>query len=574
MKLRSHDWFYGRGELSWQHRSALRSMGIDMDAYHGQPIIGIANSWSELNNCNMSLRELAAEVKAGVREAGGIPLEFHTISLGEELMKPSAMLYRNLMSMDLEEILRANPIDGVVMLCNCDKTVPAQLMGAASADLPAIQLNGGPKIAGMWKGRKLGSGTDLWKFADQLRMGEITEEDFKAIEKCLSCSVGACNVMGTASTMNAMSEALGMMPPGSSTLAVDDPRRPQLARAAGRRIVAMIEEDLRPSRLMTAASFDNAVRVLMALGGSTNAIIHLIAIAGRLNIDLLLSRFDTISREVPCLANTQPSGEYLIDGFHDAGGVPAIMKRIEGLLDTRSRTMTGSSWKEILAEITVHDDDIILPFEKPLHRPPTIAILRGNLAPDGAAIKVSAASPRLLRHTGPALVFRSYEEMLARIDDPELPVWEDSVLVLTNAGPKGVPGMPEWGMIPVPKKLQLKGIRDVVRVSDSRMSGTSYGTVVLHVAPEAAIGGPLAFVRDGDSISLDVEARRLEIGVEVRAMEQRKADWRPPECRHLRGYPRLYYDEVLQAPEGCDFRFLRPRDAASAVFIPPVVGRS
>ncbi len=573
-KRRSHEWFYGRDELGFQHRGALRSIGIDMDAYKGQPIIGIANSWSEFNNCNLTLRDVAEEVKVGVREAGGIPIEFPTISLGEELMKPTAMLYRNLMAIEVEENLRSYPVDGVVLLCNCDKTVPAQLMGAASANLPAIQLNGGPKPAGVWQGKRLGSGTDLWKLWDNVRSGSLPQASFHEIEKQLSCGPGACNVMGTASTMNAISEALGMMPAGFSTMPVGSPERAAGARHAGIRIVEMVDENLCPSDVMTREAFDNAISVLLALGGSTNAIIHLLAIAGRLGLNLTLDRFDTLSRDIPCVADVQPAGTHLIDEFHAAGGVPAVMTRIADHLNLAAVTLSGSSWSAVLSDVRVHNDTVIRPVDTAVALPPTLAILRGNLAPSGAVIKVAAASPGLLKHSGPALVFDSYDEMLRDIDDPALEVTADTVLVLRNAGPRGACGMPEWGMLPVPKKLQAAGVRDMVRISDARMSGTSFGTVVLHIAPEAAVGGPLALVQTGDRITLDVERRTLTLEVDPSTLETRAKSWKAPTSPHLRGYPRLYLDQVLQADEGCDLEFLRPRTKEALKFVPPLVGRS
>jgi L-arabonate dehydrase len=572
--LRSSQWFAGHSEQAFQHRSALRSMGIDPAAYAGKPVIGIANSWSELNNCNRNLRELADAVKRGVLAAGGLPLEFPTMSLGEEFMKPSAMLYRNLMAMEVEETLRSNPVDGVVLLCNCDKTTPAQLMAAASADLPAIQLNGGPRAVGSWRGQAVGSGTDIWKYWDDVRSGKISEADWNELEACIACSAGACNTMGTASTMTGLSEALGMMLPGTSSIPATDSRRLAVAEATGRRIVAMVHEDLRPSRILTPAAFDNAVRVLHALGGSTNAIVHLIAIAGRRNIRLPLQRFDELAKDTPFLVNLSPSGKYLMDAFHAAGGIPAVMREIADLLHVVCVTVTGRSIAEELQSARCFNRDVICERAKPLSPGGALAVVSGNLAPNGAVIKVSAASPSLLQHRGRAVVFESYEEMLRRIDDPALPVDGDSVLVLKNAGPKGVPGFPEWGMIPVPRKLLEQGVTDLVRISDSRMSGTSFGTVVLHVAPESAAGGPLAVVRDGDWIELDVANRRLHLEITDDELDRRLREWQAPPSPHRRGYPRLYIDHVLQADEGCDFDFLRPQSDDDLPFIPPVVGRS
>jgi dihydroxy-acid dehydratase len=574
MKFRSAEWFYGRDELGFQHRAALRSIGIDPERFKGRPVVGIANSWSELNNCNINLREVAEAVKRGVLAAGGLPLEFPTISLGEEFMKPTAMLYRNLMAMDVEETLRANPIDAVVLLSNCDKTGPAQLMAAASANLPAIQVNGGPKSSTTWRGVEVGSGTDMWKYWDEYRTGKISDADWRDLERCISCSAGACNVMGTASTMAAVSEALGMMMPGTSTIDATDARRLAAAEASGRRIVELAEQDIRPLRIMTREAFENAIRVCMALGGSTNAIIHLIAIAGRLNIDLPLRRFDELGRTTPCIANLKPSGRHLIRELHAAGGIPAVMKEIESRLNLDCATVTGRTVRENLDGAQCFDRDVIRPTNEPIAAEGAIAAVFGNLAPRGAIIKTSAASPQLMQHTGTAVVFENYADMLARIESPDLEVDGGSVLVLKNCGPRGAPGMPEWGSIPVPARLQQCGVKDIVRISDARMSGTSYGTVVLHASPEAAAGGPLALVRDGDRIRLDVPGRSLELLVGDAEMEARRREFRPPASDHLRGYPRLYIDHVLQADEGCDFDFLRPRNVEELRFVPPVVGRS
>jgi dihydroxy-acid dehydratase len=574
MKYRSEEWFDGRDELGFQNRSALRSMGIDVEKFHHKPVIGIANSWSELNNCNITLRDVAQAVKRGVLAAGGLPLEFPTISLGEEFMKPSAMLYRNLMAMDVEETLRANPIDGVVLLSNCDKTGPAQLMGAASAGLPAIQVNGGPRAAGKFRGSEVGSGTDLWKYWDEYRTGKISGQEWRQLEACMSCSAGACNVMGTASTMSALAEALGMMLPGTSTIAAGDAARMVAAEDSGRRIVEMVEKNIRPADVMTSAAFDNAIRVCMAIGGSTNAIIHLNAIAGRLGIELPLQRFDDLSRSTPYLVNLKPSGEYLVQALHDAGGVPAVMKEIEASLDADCLTVTGKTVRENLADVACLDRRVIRKLSEPMTAEGAVAVLWGNLVPGGAVIKISAASPRLAKHQGTAVVFENYNDMLSRIDDPELDVTPDSILVLKNCGPKGVPGMPEWGAIPIPVRLQRAGTTDMVRISDGRMSGTSYGTVVLHSCPEAAAGGPLAIVESGDVISIDVPRRKLELLLSNDEIAARLAKWKPNKSAHSRGYPSLYTDQVLQADQGCDFDCLRPKSIEEVKFIPPIVGRS
>ena len=549
-------------------------MGLNPDDFVGKPVIGIANSWSDLNNCNANLRDLAEAVKRGVLLEGGLPLEFPTISLGEEFMKPSAMLYRNLMAMDVEETLRANPIDGVVLLCNCDKTTPAQLMAAASADLPTIQLNGGPRAISHFHGEPIGSGTDLWRYSDERRAGRLSDADWRDLEACYGCGVGACNTMGTASTMTSLSEALGMMLPGTASIPATDARRMQAATATGRRIVQMVREDLRPSKILTPFAFDNAIRALLALGGSTNAVVHLIAMAGRRNIRLPLSRFDELARTTPFLVNLMPSGQHLMDRFHAAGGLSAVLAEIRDLLNLDCVTVTGRTLGENIARARSFDRDVIRAREQPLSEGGSLAVLTGNLAPRGAVIKVSAASPKLMKHRGRAVVFRDYEDLLARVNDPALPVDGDSVLVLQNAGPKGVPGFPEWGSIPIPTKLLQAGVSDVVRISDSRMSGTAFGTVVLHVAPEAAAGGLIGLVQDGDEIELDVEARRLQLLVDDAELSRRRAAWQPRPSKHLRGYPRLYIDHVLQADEGCDFDFLRPTSDAELEFVQPVVGRS
>lgn len=573
-KLRSHKWFYGANETGLLHKGALRASGINMDDYHGQPIIGIANTWSELNNCNMSLRAVAEEVKKGVREAGGIPLEFPVITLGEELMKPTAALYRNLLSIDVEENLRSYPIDGVILLGNCDKTVPGLLMGAASANLPTIQLNAGPKKVGVHKGQRLGSGTDLWKFWDELRTGQIDNDEWEEIGKSLSCGFGACNTMGTASTMNAVLEALGVMPLGISSLPVESDKRFEMSKEAGKRIVEMVYEDLRPTQILTAAAFKNAISALMALGGSTNAVIHLIAIAGRMNISLYPEVFNEQGSLVPCIANVQPAGEMLMDEFDEAGGMPAILKQLGTLLDTNAITYTGKNMADLLKNTSAVINEVIKSIDNPITPTPTIAILTGNLAPKGAVIKIAAASQHLFNHKGKAVVFNNYDDMLDRIDDEKLEVDENSVLVLKNAGPVAVPGMPEWGMIPIPTKLKKLGVTDMVRISDARMSGTSFGTVILHVVPEAALGGNLALVENGDLIELDIPNRKLQLLVSDEELAQRKENWHAPVSLHKRGYPKLFIREILQADEGCDFEFLKPKNADELPFIEPIVGRS
>ena len=572
--LRSAEWFEGRDELGPQNRAVLRSMGWTRDFFAGKPVIGIANSYSELNACHLNLRAVSEAVKRGVIAAGGVPLEFNTISLGEELMKPSTMLYRNLMAMEIEEMLRAHPLDGVVLLGGCDKTLPAQLMGAASANLPAIQVNAGPKHAGFWNGEAIGSGTALWKYFDEYRAGKLSEADWQAIELAYAPGAGTCNTMGTASTMAAMSEALGMLLPGSSSIPANDARRLAAAEASGRRIVDLVRNDVRPAQILTRAAFENALRVHAAIGGSTNAIIHLIAIARRLRVPLTLDDFDTLAQETPLLLNVQPSGEKLMAEFDAAGGLITLMQQLRGQLNLHCPTVSGKSWGEVLAGRVQAAGDVIRDRDHALQPAGGLAVLRGNLAPNGCVLRLGTATPKLLQHRGRALVFENYEDLLARIDDLDLPVTADSVLVLRNAGAVGVPGLPEWGSIPIPKKLLLQGVKDMVRISDSRMSGTSYGTVLLHVAPEAAVGGPLALVRDGDWIELNVTARAITLDVSEPELAHRRAVWQPLAPRHLRGYPRLYAQHVLQPDEGCDFDFLQPENDAALRFVPPVVGRS
>jgi L-arabonate dehydrase len=562
--LRSRDWFGKRDRWGMGHRAWLRAEGFTERVFEGKPVIGVCNSWSELNNCNAHLRQVAEAVKRGVWEAGGFPLEFPTISLGEMLMKPTTMLYRNLMAMDVEECIRAYPLDAVVLLCGCDKTTPAQLMGAASADVPAIMVPGGPMLRGMWHGTSLGSGTDVRRFWDEVRAGRMGEEEWCEIESCISRSAGHCTVMGTASTMASLAEALGMTLTGCADIPAADSRRLAMAEESGARSVAMANEDLRPSRILTTQALENAARVLMALGGSTNAIIHLVALAGRLGIGWPLSRFDEISENTPVIANIKPSGEFLMEDFSYAGGVPAVMKEIGSLLNLDALTVTGKSMGENLARAACFNRQVIKTLAEPLQRQGGTVILRGNLAPQGAVIKQSATSPHLRKHKGRAVVFENNQDLIDRLDDPKLPVGESSVLVLKNAGPKGAPGMPEWGHLPIPTKLVRAGVKDMVRLSDARISGTSFGTIVVHIAPEAAVGGPLAVARTGDEIELDIAERRLELLVPEAEMKKRLADWKPPEEHYHRGYGKLFLDHILQAHEGCDFDFLRGKNGDAA----------
>jgi dihydroxy-acid dehydratase len=551
---RSERWFGGDDLAGFIHRASLHAEGLSRDALVGRPVVGICNSWSELVNCNLHFRGLAAAVKRGVLLAGGLPLEFPTISLGENLMKPTAMLYRNLMSMDVEESIRSYPLDAVVLIGGCDKTVPAQLMGAASANVPAIMLTGGPSQPAMFRGRELGAGTDLWHYADELRAGRMTRAEFDELEQASAASVGHCNEMGTASTIAAVVEALGMSLPGTATIPAVDAARIRAAEATGARAVGLAQEALAPSRILTPEAFDNAITTLMAIGGATNAVIHLLAIAGRAGVPLTLDRFHELSRRTPMLVNVRPAGEHLVEQLHHAGGIPAVLGELGELVRTDVLTVTGGP----LATAEVLDRRVIA------QRQPEggIAVVRGTLAPDGALIKRSAASAELLRHRGHAVVFEDVYDVAARIDDPSLEIDATSVLVLRNAGPRGGPGMPEWGQVPIPKRLLEQDVTDMVRVSDARMSGTAFGTVVLHVAPEAAAGGPLRAVRTGDAIVLDVDDQRLDLDVPPAEIERRLADLGPPEPAYRRGYGALYLEHVLQANEGCDFDFLRGRSDA------------
>ena len=562
-QLRSRDWFGKNDRWGMAHRAWVRSEGFSTRVFEDKPVIGICNSWSELNNCNAHLRQVAEAVKRGVWEAGGFPLEFPTISLGEMLMKPTTMLYRNLMAMDVEECIRAYPLDGVVLLCGCDKTTPAQLMGAASADIPAIMVPGGPMLRGMWRDKEVASGTDIRKMWEEVRAGRMTEEEWCEVESCVARSTGHCTVMGTASTMACIAEALGMTLPGAALIPAVDSRRYASAEESGRRIVGMVAEDLRPSRIMTMQAFENAIRALMAIGGSTNAIVHLVAMAGRVGLDLPLTKFDDISRTTPVVADVKPSGKYLMEDLFNAGGLRAVMKEIGGVINAQALTATGKTAGENIVGAECFNRQVIRPLDKPLKAEGGTAILRGNLSPQGAVIKQSASSPELLKHRGRAVVFESNADLLKRVDDPNLKVDESSVLVLKNCGPKGAPGMPEWGHLPIPAKLLKAGIKDMERLSDARISGTSFGTIVVHISPEAATGGPLAVVREGDEIEMDVAARRLELRVPDTEIKKRLAEWKPQAPHYERGYGKLFLDHILQAHEGCDFDFLRGTNGSS-----------
>jgi dihydroxy-acid dehydratase len=556
--LRSRNWFGPKTLDGLMNRGYLKAEGFSDLVFDGRPVIGIANSWSELNNCNAHLRQLAEAVKRGVWSAGGFPLEFPVMSLGEILMRPTTMLFRNLMAMEVEEQIRAYPLDAVVLLSGCDKTTPAMLMGAASADVPAIMVTGGPMLRGMWRDREIGSGTDARKIWAERRADNISDEEIAEVESCLSRSAGHCMVMGTASTMAAMAETLGITLPGNAAIPASDSRRLVLAEMSGRRAVEMaLERGPRPLELFTAAAFDNAIRADMAIGGSTNAIVHLIAIAGRTDVPLPLSRFDELSRSTPLLVNVRPSGKYLMEDFYYAGGLPAVLRELLPLLQADARTVNGKTLGENVVDAPCHNPDVIRPLALPLASEGGTVVLFGNLCPGGAVLKQSAASQHLLTHRGCAVVFDDYEEIARRIDDPSIPLEETSVLVLKNAGPKGGPGMPEWGAAPIPARLLKAGVKDMVRISDARMSGTSYGTVILHVAPESAIGGPLALVENGDLIELDVPNRRLTLHVSDEELARRRAAWTPRPHAATSGYTRMFLDHVLQADEGVDFDFLR-----------------
>jgi len=562
--LRSQQWFGRQDKMGFYYRSFLKNSGQPQDRFDGRPVIGICNTWSELTPCNVHFRDLAEHVRYGVLDAGGYPLEFPVSSLGEAMMRPTAMLFRNLASMDVEEAIRAHPLDGVVLLMGCDKTTPALIMGAASADLPAIGVSGGPQLRGVYRGQIIGSGTNIISMSEQLRAGEITLAEFHEAEASMNRSAGSCMTMGTASTMASMVEALGIGLPENAAIPAADARRNLLARMAGRRIVGMVQEDLKPSDILTRAAFENAIRTLAAIGGSTNAVVHLLAIAGRVGVDLTLADFDRLGRDVHCLVDLMPSGRFLMEDFYYAGGLPAVLRALgeRGLLNRDALTVNGSRIWDNVAAAHCWNAEVITPFDAPFKAEAGIAILTGNLAPDGAVIKPSAASPELMQHTGRAVVFESVEEMHHGVNDEALDIDESCVMVLKHCGPKGYPGMAEVGNMPLPAKLLRQGVRDMIRISDARMSGTAYGTVVLHVAPEASVGGPLALVENGDLITLDVPARALHLHVEEAELAARRARWVPPAPHAARGYQRLYVDHVLQADRGADFDFLVGRSGA------------
>jgi dihydroxy-acid dehydratase len=554
--LRSHRWLGVNDMRSFGHRSRLKQMGYDGADFGGKPVIGILNTWSEINACHGHLRERAGDVKRGVLEAGGFPIELPAMSLAEPFVKPSTMLYRNFLAMEAEELLRSHPIDGAVLMGGCDKTTPGLVMGAISMGIPAIYVPAGPMLRGNWRGETLGSGSDTWKYWTEKRAGNISDDDWEEIEGGIARSFGTCMVMGTAATMMAITEALGLALSGASSIPAVDSNHPRMAAASGRRIVEMVWEDLTPDRILTPAAFDNAIKVHMAMGGSTNAIIHVVAMARRAGIPIDMERFDKLSREVPVLANVRPSGKYLMEDFFYAGGLRAMMGGLKDKLDLTCVTVTGKTVGENLAGAKVHLPDVIHSLGDPIYGEGATAVLKGNLAPRGCVMKPAAADKRFLKHRGKAIAFEDYNHMMREIERDDLDVTPDHVLVLKNAGPKGGPGMPEWGMLPIPKRLLPHGVRDMVRISDARMSGTSYGACILHVAPESFVGGPLAFVQTGDEIEIDVDARRIHLAVGEEELNRRRAAWAPPPPRFARGYGAMFSEHIGQADEGCDFDFL------------------
>ncbi|GAA2594822.1 L-arabinonate dehydratase [Streptomyces roseoviolaceus] len=556
-ELRSHQWYGTEGLRTFSHRARTRQLGYLPEEHLGKPVIAILNTWSDINPCHVHLRDRAQAVKRGVWQAGGFPLEFPVSTLSETFQKPTPMLYRNMLAMETEELLRSYPVDGAVLMGGCDKSTPALLMGAASADLPTVFVPAGPMLPGHWRNEVLGSGTDMWKYWDEKRAGLIGDCEMQELESGLARSPGHCMTMGTASTLTAAAEALGVTVPGASSIPAVDSGHDRMAAAAGLRIVELVHKDRKLSDILTAEAFQDAVTTVLGLGGSTNAVIHLIAMAGRAGVRLTLDDFDRIARTVPVLANVRPGGQtYLMEDFHFAGGLPGFLSRITDLLHLDRPTVSYDTLREQLEGAQVHNDDVIRTRDNPVAQEGGVAVLRGNLCPDGAVIKHISAERHLLKHTGPAVVFDDYRTMQRTINDPSLGITPEHVLVLRNAGPKGGPGMPEYGMLPLPDYLLKQGVRDMVRISDARMSGTSYGACVLHVAPESYVGGPLALVRTGDSITLDVEARTLQLHVDDEELERRRADWTPPPTRYERGYGALYNEQITQADTGCDFEFL------------------
>ena len=568
-ELRSHRWYGVKDLRSFGHRSRTAQMGYHRSDYAGKPVIAIINTWSDINPCHSHFKQRVEEVKRGVWQAGGFPVEMPAMSLSEPFQKPTTMLYRNLLAMETEELLRSYPADGCVLMGGCDKTTPALVMGALSMNLPSIFVPAGPMLRGDYKGAALGSGSDTWKYWAELRAGNISEQDWQDVEDGIARSPGHCMTMGTASTMTSAVEVLGLTLPGAASIPAPDSRHAQMASLSGKHVVEMVWQDIKPLDFLTPASFDNAVTTVLALGGSTNAIVHLIAMAKRAGIGLTLDRFDQLARRTPVLANLRPGGKFLMEDFFYAGGLRAFLTRLTDLLDLSQNTCVGKTLGDNIAGAVVHNDEVILPRNKPLLPNDGLAILHGNLAPDGAVIKPAAMEAHLRQHTGPALVFKDYQDMAERIDDPDLVVDKNSVLVLQSAGPQGAPGMPEWGQLPIPQKLLRQGVRDMLRISDARMSGTSYGACVLHVTPESHIGGPLALVRDGDMIQIDVQARRLDLLIGDAELAQRRAAWQAPSVKFTRGYGKLYLKHIQQADKGCDFDFLEPDDESARQHLPP-----
>ncbi|EDP63362.1 dihydroxy-acid dehydratase [alpha proteobacterium BAL199] len=554
--LRSYRW-YGADDLrSFGHRSRTLQMGYDRADWTGKPVIAVINTWSEINPCHTHFKARAEEVKRGIWQAGGFPVELPAISLSEPFQKPTTMMYRNLLALEVEELMRSYPCDGAVLMGGCDKTTPALLMGAASMNLPSIFVPAGPMLRGNWRGKSLGSGSDTWKYWAELQVGNITRKDWEEIEDGIARTPGTCMTMGTAATMMSSVEGLGMSLPGSSAIPAADSNHSRMASQSGRRIVEMVWEDQKPSDVMTEKAFENAITTVMALGGSTNAVIHLMAMAGRLGVPIDLDRFDALSRKTPWLADIRPSGRFLMEDFYYAGGLPAMLSELKEQLHLDAVTVSGKTLGEDIERADIHNEEVIRRSASPLSKEGGLVVLRGNLAPDGAIIKQTACDPKLLKHRGPAVVFADYNDMQARLNDPDLDVTADSVIVLKHAGPQGGPGMPEWGMLPIPKKILQLGVRDMVRISDARMSGTSYGTCVLHVAPESWVGGPLAFVQDGDMIELDVHGRRLHLDVSDAELDARRAAWIPPARKFERGFGAIYAEHITQADKGCDFDVL------------------
>ncbi len=561
-KLRSQQWFGLHDRDALVHRSWMKNQGIPNDQFDGRPVIGICNTWSQATPCNAHFRELAQHVRDGVLDAGGFPIEFPVMSLGETLMRPTTMLFRNQAAMDVEESIRANPFDGVVLLMGCDKTTPALLMGAASVDLPTIGVSGGPMLNGKFRGEDIGSGTHVWKFTEMLKTGQMKEEDMVEVESCMSRSAGHCMTMGTASTMASMVESLGIGLPTNAAIPAVDSRRRVLARMAGRRIVEMVHEDLKMSKILTRKAFENAIMTNGAIGGSTNAVVHLLAVAGRIGVDLTLDDWDRLGRTMPCLVNLMPSGQYLMEDFYYAGGLPVVLKEIGEYLHKDALTANGKAIWENVKDAVNYNEKVITPIRRPFKPQGGIVVLKGNLAPDGAVLKPSAATPKLLKHKGRAVVFEDIDDLHARIDDPKLDVNPEDILVLKNCGPKGYPGFPEVGNFALPAKILKRGVKDMIRISDARMSGTAYGTVVLHTSPEAAAGGPLALVKNGDTIEIDVPRRLLRLHVSSSELAERKKAWKPPKPHADRGWVKLYCDTVLQADKGVDLEFLVGKSGA------------